>query len=63
MLNGQKLQGTLTLKEIYPILVKSDNLDNFPLFNTIYRICFENKEDISSSIFGVNKITHIYSNL
>ncbi|CAG8480044.1 6254_t:CDS:2 [Paraglomus occultum] len=41
LLNGQKLQGTLTAKEIYQV-IKRENLENeFPLFTTIYRIAYD----------------------
>ncbi|KAI9140122.1 NAD-dependent glycerol-3-phosphate dehydrogenase C-terminus-domain-containing protein [Paraphysoderma sedebokerense] len=42
MLNGQKLQGTLTAKEIYELLLKKDLVKEFPLMVTVYRICYEN---------------------
>ncbi|KAI9189520.1 glycerol-3-phosphate dehydrogenase [Blastocladiella emersonii ATCC 22665] len=41
MLNGQKLQGTLTAKEVYEILSIRGLTKDFPLFTTIYRIAFE----------------------
>jgi len=42
MLNGQKLQGTITSKEIYQILTQHGCTEEFPLFTTVYRICYEN---------------------
>lgn len=42
MLNGQKLQGTLTSKEINQILTQRGLVDEFPLFTAVYRICYEN---------------------
>lgn len=42
MLNGQKLQGTLTAKEIYFILREQGMEKKFPLFTTVYRIVYEN---------------------
>ena len=42
MLNGQKLQGTLTAKEIYFILREKGMEKKFPLFTTVYRIVYEN---------------------
>ncbi|RKP06805.1 NAD-dependent glycerol-3-phosphate dehydrogenase C-terminus-domain-containing protein [Thamnocephalis sphaerospora] len=41
MLNGQKLQGTTTAKEIHEVLAKKDMCGEFPLFTTIYQICYE----------------------
>ncbi|XP_077370163.1 glycerol-3-phosphate dehydrogenase 1-like protein isoform X2 [Festucalex cinctus] len=44
MLNGQKLQGPQASAEIYKILQKKGMLGKFPLFESIYHICFEGKE-------------------
>ncbi|KDO35417.1 glycerol-3-phosphate dehydrogenase [Saprolegnia parasitica CBS 223.65] len=41
VLNGQKLQGTWTAKEVFHILDKTNALNDFPLFVAIYRIAFE----------------------
>ncbi|KAF9896341.1 hypothetical protein BX616_007655 [Lobosporangium transversale] len=41
MLNGQKLQGTSTAKDMYGILSKKGLCEEFPLMTTIYRICYE----------------------
>ncbi|KAI9218029.1 NAD-dependent glycerol-3-phosphate dehydrogenase N-terminus-domain-containing protein [Blastocladiella britannica] len=41
MLNGQKLQGTLTAKEVHQILTARKLTHEFPLFTTVYRIAFE----------------------
>ncbi|GLD98921.1 hypothetical protein PINS_up007639 [Pythium insidiosum] len=41
MLNGQKLQGTLTAKEVHHILQAHESEDQFPLFTNIYRIAYE----------------------
>ncbi|XP_044525092.1 glycerol-3-phosphate dehydrogenase [NAD(+)], cytoplasmic-like [Gracilinanus agilis] len=43
ILNGQKLQGPLTAKEIYNILKNKDLTDKFPLFVCIHEICYEGK--------------------
>mmetsp|Transcript_9644 Transcript_9644/g.22876 ORF Transcript_9644/g.22876 Transcript_9644/m.22876 type:complete len:389 (-) Transcript_9644:308-1474(-) len=41
LLNGQKLQGTLTVKEVVKILKAEGQLDKYPLFKSIYNIAFE----------------------
>lgn len=41
MLGGQKLQGTLTCKEVHAILHRTGKADQFPLFEAIYKISFE----------------------
>uniref|UniRef100_A0AAR2KGY3 Glycerol-3-phosphate dehydrogenase [NAD(+)] n=1 Tax=Pygocentrus nattereri TaxID=42514 RepID=A0AAR2KGY3_PYGNA len=44
MLNGQKLQGPQTSAEVYKILQKRSMVDKFPLFVSVYEICFEGKD-------------------
>ncbi|KAB5565246.1 hypothetical protein PHYPO_G00238910 [Pangasianodon hypophthalmus] len=44
MLNGQKLQGPQTSAEVYKILQKKNMVDKFPLFVSVYRICFEGRD-------------------
>ncbi|GJQ10964.1 hypothetical protein GpartN1_g2755.t1 [Galdieria partita] len=41
LLNGQKLQGTTTAKDVYLTLKKDNALEEFPHMVTIYRIAFE----------------------
>ena len=43
LLNGQKLQGPLTAKEVYTVLKANLSLDSFPLMKTIYQIAFEGR--------------------
>lgn len=43
LLGGQKLQGTLTAQEIWPVMQKHNLCDKLPLLTTIYRIAFEDK--------------------
>ncbi|WFD40819.1 glycerol-3-phosphate dehydrogenase (NAD(+)) [Malassezia japonica] len=41
LLNGQKLQGTETAREVYQYLSSRNRVDAYPLFRTIYKISFE----------------------
>jgi glycerol-3-phosphate dehydrogenase (NAD+) len=41
MLNGQKLQGTTTAKEVYEFLKARNMTEDFPLMTTVYRIIYE----------------------
>ena len=41
LLNGQKLQGTETAKDVYEFLKARGKVDEYPLLRTIYEICFE----------------------
>ncbi|KAI8580891.1 hypothetical protein K450DRAFT_235091 [Umbelopsis ramanniana AG] len=41
LLNGQKLQGTLTAQEVHEFLLARKMVDEFPLFTTVYNICYE----------------------
>ncbi|CAO3678363.1 unnamed protein product [Umbelopsis vinacea] len=41
LLNGQKLQGTLTAQEVHEFLSARKMVDEFPLFHTVYKICYE----------------------
>jgi glycerol-3-phosphate dehydrogenase (NAD+) len=43
MLGGQKLQGTLTAQEIWPVMQKHDLCDKLPLLTTIYKVAFQDK--------------------
>ena len=40
-LNGQKLQGTGTAKDVMTCLKSKDAMKEFPLFTAIYNIAFE----------------------
>jgi glycerol-3-phosphate dehydrogenase (NAD+) len=40
MLNGQKLQGTTTAKELHEFLSARGMTDEFPLLTTVYRIIY-----------------------
>jgi len=39
MLNGQKLQGFQTAEEVYHFLKANNQLERFPLFEAVHRIC------------------------
>jgi glycerol-3-phosphate dehydrogenase (NAD+) len=41
MLDGQKLQGTGTSKDIHLVLKKMGKVDQFPLFYTVYKMAYE----------------------
>nr|XP_030690963.1 glycerol-3-phosphate dehydrogenase [NAD(+)], cytoplasmic isoform X1 [Globicephala melas] len=43
MLNGQKLQGPQTARELHSILQRKGLLDKFPLFMAVYKVCYENQ--------------------
>jgi glycerol-3-phosphate dehydrogenase (NAD+) len=43
LLNGQKLQGTLTVEEIWPVMKHHNLCERLPLLTTIYQIAFEGK--------------------
>jgi glycerol-3-phosphate dehydrogenase (NAD+) len=43
LLGGQKLQGTLTAQEIWPVMQKHNLCDKLPLLTTIYKVAFEDK--------------------
>jgi len=44
LLGGQKLQGTLTAQEIWPIMQANKLTQRLPLLTTIYQIAFEGKD-------------------
>lgn len=43
MLNGQKLQGTITAKDVMSVVKAKGLQDKFPLFTTIHDIAFDGK--------------------
>ena len=43
MLNGQKLQGTITAKDVMVVLRSKGLVEEFPLFSRIHEIAFEGK--------------------
>ncbi|CAB9505882.1 3-phosphate dehydrogenase [Seminavis robusta] len=52
LLNGQKLQGTLTAKEVYDVLEAREALDEFPLIRNIFEISYMGKP-IESIVEGI----------
>ncbi|XP_066920359.1 glycerol-3-phosphate dehydrogenase [NAD(+)], cytoplasmic-like [Clytia hemisphaerica] len=44
MLNGQKLQGPHTAFQVYQLLKEKNIEKQFPLFTSVYRICYENED-------------------
>lgn len=55
LLAGQKLQGTLTAKEVNHVLKMKGLEDQFPLFTTVYKIAYEGLpvEKIASTNYAV----------
>ncbi|KAI9291744.1 NAD-dependent glycerol-3-phosphate dehydrogenase [Neoconidiobolus thromboides FSU 785] len=41
LLNGQKLQGTITAKEVNEFLTARNMTEDFPLFTRVYQVCYE----------------------
>eukprot|EP00403_Amphidinium_massartii_P019754 CAMPEP_0178431058 /NCGR_PEP_ID=MMETSP0689_2-20121128/31642_1 /TAXON_ID=160604 /ORGANISM="Amphidinium massartii, Strain CS-259" /LENGTH=359 /DNA_ID=CAMNT_0020052939 /DNA_START=171 /DNA_END=1250 /DNA_ORIENTATION=- len=57
LLGGQKLQGTLTAQEIWPVMKENNLTEKLPLFTTIYQVAFEGKpaKEIVSLDHGPSK--------
>lgn len=54
LLNGQKLQGTITTEQVHKLLSAKGIVDDFPLFNTVYKITFEGlpAEELTQGVIG-----------
>lgn len=52
LLNGQKLQGTLTVQEVHGLLESRGLLSSFPLIKTTYEIAFRGRP-VTSIIEGI----------
>ncbi|KJP86131.1 glycerol-3-phosphate dehydrogenase (NAD(+)) [Plasmodium fragile] len=60
LLNGQKLQGIHTAKEVYGVLEHHKLKNEFPLFKTIYEIAFRHKNPSSIiDVLSTKKLRHI----
>jgi glycerol-3-phosphate dehydrogenase (NAD+) len=60
LLGGQKLQGTLTAQEIWPVMQKHNLCEKLPLMTTIYKIAFEGKPPKSIVQFAqVSPVGHV----
>ena len=55
LLNGQKLQGTLTAKEVYALLESRQLLNEFPLIKVICEISFKGKP-VKQIVEGISVI-------
>lgn len=65
LLNGQKLQGTSTAREVYLLLESQGLLNSFPLMKTIYEIAYKGKPvpSIIEGIFVPEDIAFVSSRL
>lgn len=65
MLNGQKLQGTITSQDAYKLLESREVLDEFPMLKTIYEIAYKGKSvhDIVEGISIKPKSTALHNHL
>ena len=52
LLNGQKLQGTITAKDAYKLILSKNVVNDFPLIKIIYEISFEGKP-VESIVEGI----------
>jgi glycerol-3-phosphate dehydrogenase (NAD+) len=53
LLNGQKLQGTITAKAVYELLDSRGVLDAFPLIRTVYEIAYLGR-DVTDIVHGIS---------
>ncbi|KAJ1656100.1 glycerol-3-phosphate dehydrogenase [Dispira simplex] len=59
LLNGQKLQGASTCEKLYQYLKDRGLVHKFPLFSSIYRICFENLAPENITRFHLTRVTKL----
>ncbi|SBT71246.1 glycerol-3-phosphate dehydrogenase, putative [Plasmodium malariae] len=60
LLNGQKLQGIYTAKEVYNVLEQHKLKKEFPLFSAIYEIAFGHKNPSTIiDVLSTKKLRHI----
>merc|ERR1712125_8963 len=60
LLNGQKLQGTITARDAYRLLSSRDVLHEFPLMKIIYEISFEGKP-VERVVEGIHDVSPTWS--
>ena len=53
LLRGQKLQGTVALKEVYMLLQSRELQNTFPLLCSIYGVAFQGRR-VNSIVDGIN---------
>jgi glycerol-3-phosphate dehydrogenase (NAD+) len=56
LLNGQKLQGTHTAKDMFAAIESEGRLDDFPLLNTIHAIAFEG-QPVETIVDGIQQVS------
>ena len=61
LLNGQKLQGTITAKDAYKLISSKNVVNDFPLIKVIYEISFEGRP-VESIIEGITVVSPQRSN-
>merc|ERR1712224_1105351 len=55
LLNGQKLQGTITARDAYKLISSRQVLNEFPLIKTVYEISFEGKQ-VETIVEGIHDV-------
>jgi len=55
LLNGQKLQGAATAKEVNTFLKAKGKVNEFPLFTAVYEIVYEGRNAATLTDVGDNE--------